>query len=151
MNQPDAANKRNAGSGVSSDDVKLVRELIEVWIEKRTDAAWMERHLAPHFRFTSFLLPQVIEKRQFIEIVSNTPAKLKVVSVAAEPVGPIIVSRLVLDVIDEVFTANLGPGMPTGAEIQKRIVGRRMVYVSAFVRGAAGWQCYDHHQIGPVD
>jgi hypothetical protein len=132
-------------------DLEQVRKLVVGWVENRRSAAWMETNLADDFRFTTFLLPRVVEKAEFIQIVSNTPAELSVVSVAAEAVGKIVVSRLLLHVIEETFTADMGAGMPSGAEIQGSLVGRQLVYTSGFRRHRNGWRCFNHHQMGHAD
>lgn len=142
---------KEGNSQVSAEDLESAKTIIRDWVDKRRDAAWMNENLTEDFRFSTFLLPRLVEKVEFIDIVSNTPAVVSFVSVLAEALGKIIVTRLLVDIVEEDFTADLGVGMPTGKEIQDQIVGHQIVYISGFRRIAGKWKCFDHHQIGVTD
>jgi len=94
---------------------KLVTELQNQWIDglRRGDYAWLETHLADDFLFTAHPLPAIkLSKREFIDMDKKIRnPQIKFVSIHAEPVGELILSRTVADVKEE-FDADLGPGMP---------------------------------------
>jgi hypothetical protein len=139
---------------VTAQDVDALVQMARDWVQALKDGRfdWMEKHLAPDFRFTSYLIAgPPLGKAKFIEIVSNVKkANVDFISIAAEGAGKIIVARFVL-YVEEEFVGELGPGLPSAQELTERIWGRRIAYSSGYRRSGDGWQCFDHHQIGPVD
>ena len=69
--------------------------------------------------------------------------QIRFVSIYAEPVGEIIMSRTVADVKEE-FDADLGPGMPSTEEIRQIVGDQRLAYASAWRKKGQLWQCFDH-------
>src|SRR5690349_16501702 len=114
-----------------SDATKLITELQGHWIAaiSHHQFDWLERHLAEDFMFTAHPIPGLrLHKREFIEADKKIKsAEVKFVSIRAEAAGEILLSRTVADVKEE-FGADLGPGMPSAAEITRMVSGQRMVY-----------------------
>jgi hypothetical protein len=139
---------------ITSDDIKTVVQMAHDWIDALVSGRfeWMEPNLASDFLFTSHLIPGYpISKAPFIDAVKGTrKARIDFVSCEGEAAGKVILLRTVL-YVDEEFTADLGPGMPSAEEITRLLSKRVHAYVSAYRRAGSGWQCFDHHQIGPVD
>ena len=86
---------------------------------------WLERHLADDFMFTAHPIPGLrLHKRDFIEADKKIKsAEVRFVSIHAEAAGDILVSRTIADVKEE-FGADLGPGMPSAAEITQMVSGQ---------------------------
>ena len=131
-----------------SDATKLITELQTEWIEglRSGDLSWLERHLAEDFLFTAHPIPNLkLSKLEFIEMDKKIKnPQIHFVSIQAEAVADIIMSRSVADVKEE-FNADLGHGMPPPKEIERMISGQRLAYASAWRFSAGIWQCFDHH------
>ncbi len=136
------------------DDVQQAMKLTRDWITalETLDSDWMKKYLADDFLFTSQLFPGLAcRKPEFIDIVSGVKkARIAFVSLGGEEAGKIIVTRCVLDVEEE-FTIDLGPGMPTASEATKKLNGHKLAYCSAWRKAGSHLQCFDHHQLGQVD
>lgn len=132
----------------TSEATSLITRLQEQWIDglRRSDYSWLERHLANDFLFSAHPLPTLkLTKGEFIEMdrkIHNP--QIQFVSIYAEPVGDLILSRTVADVKEE-FNANLGPGMPSTEEIRRLVSDQRLAYASAWRKSGNLWQCFDHH------
>jgi len=137
----------------SSEATKLITELQSHWIAglRNQDFSWLERHLADDFLFTAHPFPALrLAKREFIEMDKKIKnPQITFVSVQAEPTAEIIMSRTVADVKEE-FGANLGPGMPTAAEVQRMVSGQRLAYASGWRKHGSIWQCFDHHLVAVI-
>ena len=137
----------------TSDATRLVTDLYGRWIQclmgRQFD--WLERHLASDFLFTAQPFPTIrMNKHEFIEADKKIEnARISFVSIAAEPIEDIIISRAIADV-EETFHADLGPGMPTAEEITRAISGQRIAYCSGWRHTGEIWECFDHHVIGLV-
>jgi len=115
--------------------------------------AEMQELLADDFRMTSYIvMGPALDKQRFLEVGQQVEkAELTFRTIWAKAVGSIIVSRVTLDVREE-FKADLGPGMPSSAEVTRMLSGHRLAYASAWRRSASGaWQCLHHHMFGTVD
>ena len=138
----------------SSEATHLITELQGHWIAaiSQHQFAWLERHLAEDFLFTAHPIPGLrLHKREFIEADKKIKsAEVRFISVHAETAGQILVSRTIADVKEE-FGADLGPGLPSAAEITAMVSGRRMVYCSGWRHNGQIWQCFDHHLVGIIE
>jgi hypothetical protein len=137
----------------TSDATRLIGELQNAWIDglRRYDYSWLETHLADDFLFSAQPFPTMrLGKRDFIEMDKKIKnPQIRFVSLQAEPLAGLILSRTIADVTEE-FTADLGPGMPSTAELQQAVSGQHLVYASAWRRKGAIWQCFDHHLVSVV-
>lgn len=131
----------------TSDATTLITQLQGQWIEglRKSDYTWLETHLADDFQFSAHPLPALkLSKGEFIEMDKKIRnPQIRFVSIHAEPVGELILSRTVADVKEE-FNADLGPGMPSTEEIRKIVGDQRLAYASAWRRTGQVWQCFDH-------
>ena len=136
-----------------SDATALITELQGHWIAAISTHQfdWLERHLAADFMFTAHPIPGLrLHKREFIEADKKIKsAEVRFVSIQAEAAGEILISRTIADVKEE-FGADLGPGMPSAAEITAMVSGQRMVYCSGWRHNGQIWQCFDHHLMGII-
>jgi len=125
----------------------LITQLQGQWIEglRNSDYAWLETHLADDFQFSAHPLPALqLSKREFIEMDKKIHnPQIRFVSIHAEPVGDLILSRTVADV-NEDFKADLGPGMPSTEDIRRIVSDQRLTYASAWRKSGHLWQCFDH-------
>ena len=132
---------------------RLVTELQGAWIDglRRYDYSWLETHLAEDFLFSAQPFPTMrLGKRQFIDMDKQIKnPQVRFVSIQAEPLAGLILSRTVADVKEE-FHADLGPGMPSTAELQRAVSGQHLVYASAWRYNKTIWQCFDHHLVSVV-
>jgi hypothetical protein len=137
----------------SEEATRLIGELQNAWIDglRRYDYSWLETHLADDFLFSAQPFPAMrLGKRDFIEMDKKIKnPQIRFVSLQAEPLAGLILSRTVADVKEE-FTADLGPGMPSTAELQRAVSGQHLVYASAWRRNGAIWQCFDHHLVSVI-
>ena len=137
----------------TSEATQLIGELQNAWIDglRRYDYAWLETHLADDFLFSAQPFPTMcLGKRDFIEMDKKIKnPQVRFLSLQAESVAGLILSRTVADVKEE-FTADLGPGMPSTAELQRAVSGQHLVYASGWRHNGSIWQCFDHHLVSVI-
>ena len=133
---------------------RKVSTLYHEWVNALThhEAKWFERNIAEDFTLTTHpFFGLSLKKQEFIAVdmkVQNT--QIKFLEIRAHSVGNIITSQAVAEVKED-FTADLGQGMPTAADVSRLLSGKTIAYASAWRQVGDSLQCFDHHLIGPVD
>jgi hypothetical protein len=132
-----------------------IQALYRGWIAalQRREFEWFERHLAEDYTCTAHPFAHFyLGKRAFIEADKKVDViEAEIVDVVTYRVGKVVLSNLVLKVIRESHSADLGAGLPTAAILARTVTGKTVAYASAWRYAGTYWQCYDHHLIGPVD
>ena len=135
------------------DASNVARDLYNQWAAalRAHSYDWFERHLSEDYMFSAHPFPDMrLDKATFIEVDKKIgAADIRFVSVEADLVDEIIISRVIADVKEE-FKADLGAGLPSAAEVNRLFSGERFAYVSAWRKTGNVWQCFDHHMIGAV-
>ena len=132
-----------------------IEDLYRNWIRalQRREFEWFDQYLADDYTCTAHPFANFfLDKDAFIEADKKVGViDVEFVTVLAHRIGNHVLSNLVMKVIDEAHTADLGAGLPTAATMTAAIKGKTVAYASAWRYSGSFWQCYDHHLIGPVD
>ena len=129
-------------------------------LKRWTDALMMREFdvldevLAPDFQFTAD--PKYgggrMDKARFIEMdrkIKN--CSIKFLGITARRLGGMITSLAFAEVSEE-FEGDLGPGMPSAAEMAQTMKAAKLAYGSGWRLGENGqWQCFSHHIFGFID
>ncbi len=125
------------------------------WIDALAtgDFEYLEKVLADDFLFTcdpKFNGGQ-IRKSEFIEMDKNIKsADIRFVGLTARRMGKMVITQVFANVREE-FKGELGPNMPSAAEMKSFMENKTMAYASAWREADGQWQCFDHHFFGPVE
>lgn len=130
------------------------------WTEAlaRRDFDYLERHLAKDFIFSNAplrtslgVLPSGFRtKEKFIELdrmVYDT--KITFLGLTARRMGDMVVTMVFAKVFEEI-RGDLGPGMPSVAELNAAVQNKTMAYASGWREIDGRWQCTAHHILGDV-
>jgi len=114
----------------------------------------LEHILAPDFQFT--VDPKFaggrMDKKRFIELDRKIKScSIRFLGITVRRMGNIATSLCFAEVHEE-FSGDLGPGMPSAAEMAQTMKGARIAYGSGWRQDASGqWQCFSHHIFGFID
>jgi hypothetical protein len=130
------------------------------WIQAlaKRDFAYLERHLSSDFVFTGppiadaggKVMGGLKNKAAFIEQdrhVYNSDIQFQ--GLTARRLGDLVIT-VVFAKIHEEFRGDLGPGMPTAAEMNAFVQGARLGYASGWRQLDGRWQCTSHHILGQL-
>ena len=130
------------------------------WIDaiSRRDFDYLERHLAEEFAFTS--VPMRVpsgavirinkNKREFIEQDRHVyNSRIELLRLTALRLGDLVIT-VVLARISEEFRGDLGPQLPSAAEMSAFAKDRTLGYASGWREIDGRWQCTSHHVLGDV-
>jgi ketosteroid isomerase-like protein len=114
----------------------------------------LEHILSDDFQFT--VDPKFaggrMNKARFIELdrkIKN--CSIRFLGITVRGMGTMATS-LAFAEVEEEFSGDLGPGMPTAAEMATTMKGAQIAYGSGWRRGADGqWQCVSHHIFGFIN
>jgi ketosteroid isomerase-like protein len=118
------------------------------------DVDQLEHILAPDFQFT--VEPRFaggrLDKARFIELDRKIKrCDIRFLGITVRGMGNMATSLAFAQVSEE-FEGDLGPGMPSAAEMARVMDGARLAYGSGWRRGENGeWQCFSHHIFGFID
>lgn len=130
-------------------------ERLKGWTQAlaRRDFDYLDRVLAPDFQFTG---PAAVgggrmDKERFIEMDRHIyNADIRLVGLTARRHGDIVTMLSFADVNEE-FRGDLGPGMPSAADMNARANDKTLAYGTAWrENGDGNWQCTSHHIFGEV-
>jgi hypothetical protein len=132
-----------------------IEGLYRSWILalQRREFGWFEQYLADNYTctahpFTNFFL----DKNAFIEADKKVGViEVEFVTVLTHRIGNVVLSNLIIKVIREAHTADLGEGLPTAAAMADAVTGKTVAYASAWRSRDGRWECYDHHLVGPIE
>jgi hypothetical protein len=129
--------------------------LYRAWIKalQRREFDWFERHLADDYTCTAHPFSNFfLGKQAFIEADKKVAIiEVEFVDILTHRVGHVVLSNLILKVIREAHSTDLGEGLPTAANMAEAVNGKTVAYASAWRYSGSYWQCYDHHLIGTVE
>ena len=114
----------------------------------------LEDILASDFQFT--VDPKFaggrMNKERFIQLDRQiVSCSIRLLGVTVRGMGSMATSLVFAEVHEE-FAGDLGPGMPSAAEMAATMNGARIAYGSGWRRDASGkWQCFSHHIFGFID
>lgn len=123
------------------------------------DFAYLEKHLASDFQFT--FTPNLIspgaeggvkDKAGFIEQdrhVYNSHIELR--GLTARRMGDLVVTVVFAHIASEEFRGDLGPGLPSAAQMNAGIHAKTLGYASGWRERDGVWQCTSHHVLGAVN
>jgi ketosteroid isomerase-like protein len=130
-----------------------VVEQLERWTGAlmAADFDQLEHILTDDFQFT--VDPKFaggrMNKARFIELdrkIKN--CSIRFLGITVRGMGTMATSLAFAEVQEE-FSGDLGPDMPSAAEMATTMNGARLAYGSGWRRGADGkWQCFSHHIFG---
>ena len=115
----------------------------------------LEDVLHPEFQFT--VDPKYaggrLRKAGFIAFDRKIKeCSIDLLSVTARKMGDQMITTLVMAELTEEFEGDLGPDMPSAAEMKDVMTGARMAYGSGWKKGDDGeWQCFSHHIFGFIE
>jgi len=127
-------------------------------LEKR-DFAFLEQHLAPDFVFTTAPLRTPAgttisvqkDKKGFIEQDRHVyKSNIHFLGVTARRLGDLVIT-VVFAQINEEFRGDLGPQMPSTAEMNAFAKDKRLGYASGWKEIDGRWQCTSHHVLGEIN
>lgn len=132
-----------------------IEALYREWIGalQRREYDWFERHLADDYTCTARPFAGFhLDKRRFIEADKKVAIiEVEFVAVLTHRVGTVVFSNLVLRVLREAHSEDLGDGLPSAEDMSDAVSGKTVAYASAWRFGAGRWQCFDHHLIGAIE
>lgn len=115
----------------------------------------LEDVLADDFQFT--VEPQFnggrMGKEQFIAFDRLIKScSIDLLDITARRMGENMITSLVLAEVNEEFSGDLGPDMPSAAEMNAIMTNAKLAYGSGWRKGTSGeWRCFSHHIFGFVD
>lgn len=121
------------------------------------DFDYLEKHLATDFQFT--FTPNLIgdagggmkDKNGFIEQDRHVyNSEIHLLSLTARRMGDLVVTVVSAHIAKEEFRGDLGPGLPTAAEMNAAIHEKTLGYASGWRERNGVWQCTSHHVLGQV-
>ena len=142
-------------SRIDPDTHAEIENLYRGWIRalQRREFEWFEQHLADDYTCTAHPFANFfLDKRAFIEADKKVGViEVEFVTILTHRIADVVLSNLILKVIRESHTADLGEGLPTAAALTQAVTGKTVAYASAWRFRDGRWQCYDHHLIGPIE
>ncbi len=151
-------------SGAANEDIQPGCEgavaALKGWIValKNRNFEYLEQHLAPDFAFSyaplrtknGMLQGGHRNKAQFIEQDRHIyNSDIKFVSLTARKMGDLVVTLVFATVFEEV-RGDLGPGMPSAAEMNAVVQNKTLAYASGWRKIDGRWQCTSHNVLGDV-
>jgi hypothetical protein len=130
------------------------------WIQAlaNKDFDYLEQHLASDFMFTTTPLKTphgtvIAEQKGKEDFIAQDRhvyrSDIHIVSLTARRSGDLVMT-LVFAQINEEFRGDLGPQMPTAAEMNAFAKGKKLGYASGWREIDGRWQCTSHHVLGEV-
>ena len=131
------------------------------WINAlaKRDFDFLEQHLAPDFVFTTAPMKTASgtiinvqkDKKAFIEQDRHVyNSNIQFLGVTARRLGELVIT-IVFAQISEEFRGDLGPQLPTAAEMNAFAKGKKLGYASGWKEIDGRWQCTSHHVLGEVN
>jgi hypothetical protein len=152
------------GGAVASEDVGPGCEgavvVLKGWIDAlaKKDFDFLERHLASDFVFTTAPLKTphgtvIAEQKGKEDFIAQDRhvyrSDIRFLGVTARRLGNLVMT-LVFAQINEEFRGDLGPQMPTAAEMNAFAKDKKLGYASGWREIDGRWQCTSHHVLGEV-
>jgi hypothetical protein len=130
------------------------------WLTALTnrDFGYLQQHLASDFTFTTTPLKvpggktvaEMKNKAEFIEQDRHVyNSHVRVLRLTARRMNELVVTLVFAQVAEE-FRGDLGPGMPSAAEMNAFIQGNKFAYASGWREIDGRWQCTSHHILGEL-
>ena len=130
------------------------------WVDAlaRKDFNFLEQHLTSDFVFTTTplktphgaVIAEQKGKRDFIEQDRHVyRSDIHFLGITARRMGDLVMT-LVFARINEEFRGDLGPQMPSAAEMNAFAKGKQLGYASGWRQVDGRWQCTSHHVLGEV-
>ena len=152
---PSAANE-DVGPGCEGAVVAL-----KGWIDAlaRRDFDFLEQHLARDFVFTTVpmktangtVINEQKGKEAFIEQDRHIQrSNIQLLGLSARRMGDLVVTVVFAEISEE-FRGNLGPQMPSAAQMNAFAKGKKLGYASGWREIDGRWQCTSHHVLGEVN
>jgi hypothetical protein len=120
---------------------------------------YLEKHLADDFQFT--FTPNLLgagmeggmkDKNAFIEQDRHVyNSEIRLLGLTARRMGDLVVTVVFAHIVKEEFRGDLGPGLPTAAEMNAGIHAKTLGYASGWRARDKVWQCTSHHVLGQVN
>jgi hypothetical protein len=151
-------------AGASPDDVGPGCEgavlALKGWINAlaKKDFGFLEQHLASDFVFTTTplktpngtVVAEQIGKEGFIAQDRHIHSSdIHFLGLTARRLGDLVIT-VVFAQINEEFRGNLGPQMPSAAEMNAFAKGKKLGYASGWREIDGRWQCTSHHVLGEI-
>jgi hypothetical protein len=121
------------------------------------DFDYLEKHLAADFQFT--FTPNLIgsslsgmkDKDGFIEQDRHVyNSEIHLLGLTARRMGDLVVTVVFAHIANEEFRGDLGPGLPSAAEMNAAIHKKTLGYASGWRKHGGVWQCTSHHVLGQL-
>jgi len=130
------------------------------WIDAlaKKDFDFLEQHLASDFVFTTTplttphgtVIAEQKGKKDFIAQDRHVyRSDIHFLGLTARRLGDLVMT-LVFAQINEEFRGDLGPQMPSAAEMNAFAKGKKLGYASGWREIDRRWQCTSHHVLGEV-
>ena len=130
------------------------------WIDAlaKKDFDFLEQHLASDFVFTTTplttphgtVIAEQKGKKDFIAQDRHVyRSDIHFLGLTARRLGDLVMT-LVFAQINEEFRGDLGPQMPSAAEMNAFAKGKKLGYASGWREIDGRWQCTSHHVLGEV-
>ena len=148
----------------AADDVQAGCEgavrALKGWLDAlaKRDFDYLQQHLSSDFTFTLVPLKtsngttvaESKNKQEFIEQDRHVyNSHVTVLGLTARRMSDLVVTVVFAQLAEE-FRGDLGPGLPSAAEMTAFIRGKKFAYASGWRELDGRWQCTSHHILGEL-